>query len=100
MGGKTRPPYPAEFRAEAVRLARTSGSSVSEIAKELGCSAESLRLWMKQADLDEGIRQDGLTTEQQDENRRLRRQLRIVTEERDILKKAVGYFAKEADPNR
>lgn len=100
MGGKTRPPYPAEFRAEAVRLARTSGSSVSEIAKELGCSAESLRLWMKQADLDEGIRQDGLTTEQQDENRKLRRQLRIVTEERDILKKAVGYFAKEADPNR
>ena len=57
--------YPPEFRAEAVRLARTSGKPYRQIAHELGMTTENVRKWLKQADLDEGKRQDGLTTEEQ-----------------------------------
>ncbi len=60
--GKTKPPYPWEFRKEAVRLVRTSGRPVSQIARELGVSLESLRHWIKQAEIDSGQRQ-GLTTD-------------------------------------
>ena len=54
-------PYPPEFRTEAIRLARTSGKPHAEIARELGMTGETLRLWLKQADLDAGKRSDGLT---------------------------------------
>jgi len=80
-------PYSPEFRAEAVRLARTSGKSHREIAEDLGMTSETLRLWLKQADLDTGKRHDGLTSEEQEELRRLRREVRILREEREILKK-------------
>src|ERR671923_2878874 len=100
MSGKTHPRYPEEFKTQAVRLARTSGQPVKKIALEIGCSADSLKAWLKQADIDEGIRSDGLKTEELEENRRLRRELRIVKEERDILKKAVGYFARETGPTQ
>ena len=79
-------PYPPEFRAEAIRLARTSGKAHAQIARELGITGESLRLWLKQADLDEGKRRDGLTSDEQEELRRLRREHRILREEREILK--------------
>ena len=84
--GKTRPPYPPEFRAEAVRLVRQSGTSVPQIARDLGVSDQSLRNWVRQADLDTGLRADGLTTEEREELRRLRRENRILQEEREILK--------------
>jgi transposase len=88
-------PYPPEFRAEAIRLARTSGKPRAQIARELGLTAETLRLWVKQAELDEGQRTDGLTSDEQDELRRLRRENRILREEREILKKAAAFFAQE-----
>lgn len=88
-------PYPPEFRVEAIRLARTSGKPHTQIAQELGMTPETLRLWLKQADLDAGQRRDGLTTDEQEELRRLRRENRILREEREILKKAAAFFAQE-----
>ena len=88
-------PYPPEFRAEAIRLVRSSGKSQTQIARELGLTTETLRLWRKQADLDDGTRSDGLTSDEQEELRRLRRENRILREEREILKKAAAFFAQE-----
>jgi transposase len=94
------PAYAPEFRAEAIRLARTSGKPRSQIARDLGMTAETLRLWVKQADLDEGKRHDGLTSEEQEELRQLRKEIRILREEREILKKAAAFFARETDSTR
>ena len=94
---KSRPPYPRQFREEAVRLVRESGKSRARIAKDLGISEQSLYTWMKQDDLDIGRRTDGLTTEEHAEVRRLRREVRILREEREILKKAAAFFAKETN---
>jgi len=80
-------PDPPEFRAEAIRLARTSGKPHAQMARELGTTGETLRLWLQQADVDEGRRGDGLTTDEQEELRRLRRENRILRdlrEEREI----------------
>ena len=91
---KTRPPYPAEFREEAVRLARSSGKRTSEIAADLGISYESLRKWIKQHEVDGG-NMPGVTSSERDELRRLRRENRILLEEREILRKAAAFFARE-----
>ena len=96
---KTRPPYPPEFRAEAVRLVQSSGKPVSMIARELGVSVESLRNWIHRKETDNGQR-EGLTTNDQEELRRLRRENRILREEREILKKAAAFFARETDGSR
>jgi transposase len=88
-------PYPPEFRAEAVRLLRSSGRTPGEVAEELGISRQSLANWARQADRDAGRRDDGLTTQEQQELRELRRRLRIAEEEREILKKAVAFFVRE-----
>ncbi len=88
------PPYSPEFRREAVRLLRSSGRSVPELARELGCSPQSLRNWARQIDVDDG-KAAGLTTDEREELRRLRRELRVVTEEREILRKAAAFFASE-----
>ena len=93
--GTSHPPYPPEFRAEAVRLTRTSGKPMAQIARELEVSSETLRLWRKQADIDDGLRHDGLTTEETEEVRRLRREIKVLREEREILVKAAAFFAKE-----
>ncbi|MBL8696342.1 MAG: transposase [Planctomycetes bacterium] len=91
---KTHRPYAAEFRRRIVDLAR-SGRGVEKLASEFGISAQSVRNWTRQADLDSGRRQDGLTSEERKELQRLRREVRVLREERDILKKAAAWFAKE-----
>jgi transposase len=92
----TRPPYPPEFRAEAVRLIRASGKTIPEVSKDLGVSEQSLRTWVKQADIDAG-RREGLTTTEREELGRLRREVRVLREERELLKKAAAFFIRETD---
>ena len=94
---RTRPPYPPEFRAEAVRLVRSGGKLIREVADDLGVSEQTLRNWVRQGDLDDGRRTDGLTTSEQEELRRLRRENRVLRQEREILKKAAAFFARETD---
>jgi len=96
---QTKPPYPPQFRAEAVRLVRESGKPMAQIARDLGVSVESLRNWTRQAEIDAGER-EGLTTAEREELTRLRRENRILREEREILKKAAAFFAKETDRKR
>lgn len=90
------PPYPEEFRHEAVRLLRRGDRSIPELARDLGVSQQSLRNWSRQVDVDEG-KQEGLTSDERDELRRLRRENRILQEEREILKKAAAFFAKDSE---
>jgi transposase len=92
---RAKPQYPPQFKAEAVELVRSSDKSISQIAKDLGVSANSLRNWVKQAQkIDQGERQ-GLTTEERKELRRLRRENSVLKQERDFLKKAAAFFARE-----
>lgn len=93
---RTRPAYPPEFRRQAVELVRLAGRPIPEVARELGCSQQSLRTWVKQADVDGGVR-EGLTSEEREELRKLRREVRQLRQERDILGKAVAFFAKEPE---
>ena len=97
---RTRPPYPPEFRSEAVELVRSAGKSVVEVARDLGVSEQTLHNWLRQADLDTGRRHDGLTTAEREELTRLRRENRVLRQERDILRKASAYFAREIDSSR
>jgi len=96
---RTRPPYPEQFRREAVELVGTSGRPVKEIAKDLGVTEQSLRSWVKQYEVDVGKRH-GLSTDEREELRRLRRENRLLREEREILAKATAFFAKESDRSR
>jgi transposase len=92
---KTRPPYPPEFRRQAVELVR-SGTPVKLVAVELGVSQQTLRNWVRQGDVDAG-RAEGLTTDEREELRRLRRENRRLAQEREILKAAATFFARETD---
>lgn len=94
--GKTKPPYPPEFRAEAIRLVRSGGCTLSQVSRDLGVSTFTLRNWLQQTQIDAGER-EGLTTEERDELRRLRRENKVLREEREILKKAAAFFARETD---
>ena len=95
MPGK-RAVYPPEFRRRLVELCR-SGRSADSLAREFEPSAQTIRAWVKQADIDEGRRDDGTTTAEREELARLRRENRELKMEREILKKAAAWFAKESD---
>ncbi len=98
---RTHRPYPPEFRAEAVRLARGSDKSIPALAADLGISSEALRHWLRRDDVDAGRGQPGdLTTDEREELRRLRREVRVLQQEREILKKAAAFFARETDGTR
>ena len=92
---RTRPPYPEEFRREAIELARISSKSQRQIAEDLGISDVTLRNWIKQAERDAGQRPEGLSTDEREELARLRRENQTLRMEREILKKAAAFFARE-----
>ena len=91
---KSRPPYPPEFKRRLVELVR-AGRAPEELAEKFEPTAQSIRNWVAQADRDLGRRQDGLTTEEREELKRLRREVKSLREEREILKKAAAWFARE-----
>ena len=93
MPGPT-PHYPPEFKREAVQLYRSSEKSIPKMAEELGIAGESLRRWIRQHEIDEGQR-EGLTTDEREELSKLRRENKTLRQEREFLKKAAVFFARE-----
>ncbi len=94
---KVQKTYTAEFKREAVRLVQTSGKSIAQVARELGISDTSIHQWRKEL-AEHGSQAfpgSGHQTAQEEEVRQLKRELEIVKQERDILKKAVGIFSRE-----
>ncbi len=94
MARRERRQFSDEYKAEVVTLVRSSGKSVGAISRDLDLTETAVRDWVKRADVDGGKR-NGLTTAERDELSRLRRQVRVLEEERSILKKAATFFAKE-----
>ena len=92
-----RAPYPQEFREQIVELYR-AGRSIAELAREFEPSEPTIRNWIKQADIDNGKRRDGLTTREKKELARLRKENRRLRQEREILSKAAAWFAQETNP--
>ncbi len=86
--------FTKEFRQEAVDLVRSNGNSIGQIAKDLDLTESALRRWVNQADVDDGLR-EGITSAESEELARLRKEVRVLREERDILKRATVFFAKE-----
>ncbi len=89
--------FPVEFKRDVVRVARRGDLSITEVAVDFDVSEESVRRWMRQADIDDGIK-DGLTTAEQAEIVQLRRQNRRLEMENEILRRAAAYFAKDSLP--
>jgi transposase len=96
MMPRTRPPYAPEFRRQMVELVG-AGRSPEDLAKEFEPTAQSIRNWVCQDELDEGRRHDGLKTDEREELRRLRGENRQLRLEREILAKAAAWFARETD---
>lgn len=97
MAKRRRRKFTAEFKAETVRLVRESEESIGQIARNLDLTESALRNWVRQAEIDEGRGPAGaLTTEEREELRRLRRENQRLRLEREILKKATAFFAKES----
>ena len=95
MSKRRRGPYAAEFRRRIVELVR-AGRTPESLAKEFEPSAPCIRNWVRQAELDEGTRTDGLTTEERGELAQLRREVKTLREEREILKKFAAWSVQEA----
>jgi transposase len=96
MERRKRRRFTPEFKAETVRLVRESGKTISQVADELDLTRSAVAQWVKQAEIDAGGGAPGaLTTEEREELRRLRKEVRTLKTEREILKKAAAFFAKE-----
>jgi transposase len=93
---KTRPAFPEQFRREAIELLR-AGRSPRELSESLGVSQQTLRNWRRQDQVDRHERDDGLTSDEREELRRLRRENARLMQERDLLKRAAAFFAKETE---
>ena len=89
--------FPPEFKRDVVRVARRGDLTVNEVAADFDVSVESVRRWMRQADVDDGVK-DGVTTAEQAEVVRLRRENRRLEMENEILRRAAAYFAKDQLP--
>jgi transposase len=94
---RTRPPYPQEFRREAIRLAQLGDKPRRRLAEDLGISDVTLRNWLKQEKAERGERAGGLSTDEREELRQLRDENAKLRMEREILSKAAVFFAKESD---
>ena len=94
MTARQRRSFTPEFKAQTVDLLRSSGKSVGEVCRDLDLTETAVRRWLAQADIDAGWR-DGLTTTEREELARLRRENRVLRADREILRKAAGFFAKE-----
>ena len=93
---KSRPPYPSEFKARMVEMVH-AGRSPEELSREFEPTAQSIRIWVAQADRDQGLRRDGLTSDERGELSHLRREVRRLKQEREILAKATAWFAQETE---
>ena len=92
--GRRRRSFTREYKAEVVRLCRTSGQTIAKVARDLDLTETAVRRWVAQVEIDAGQR-DGLTTAEREELSRLRKENRVLREERDILKRATVFFAAE-----
>jgi transposase len=92
--GRRRRSFTREYKAEVVGLCRTSGRTIATVARDLGLTETAVRRWVAQAEIDAG-RRDGLTTAEREELSRLRKEIRVLREERDLLKRATVFFAAE-----
>ena len=93
-GQRKRRSFTAAYKAEVVALCQLPGSSIGQVARDLDLTETAVRRWVSQAEVDSG-RKPGLTTTEREELSQLRRENRILREERDILKRATAFFAKE-----
>jgi transposase len=93
---RTRRSFTEDYKAGAVRLVLDEGKAVAAVARDLGLTESSLRNWVEHARADRSKGKTGLTTADREELVRLRKELRIVQEEREILKKAAAFFAKQS----
>ena len=91
---KSHKPYPRELKDRLIEMVR-AGRTPEELAEKFEPTAQSIRNWVAQAERDAGRRDDGLTSEEREELRRLRRENKVLREEREILKKAAAWFARE-----
>ena len=91
---RARRAFTPEFRAEVVELCRTSGLSIAQVCRQMSLGETAVRRWLAQADVDEG-RRNGLTSDERAELSQLRKENRVLREERDILKRAMAFFARE-----
>lgn len=92
--------YSPEFRERAVRMARESDRSITAVAHDLGVYPETLRVWVRQAEADDGSRTDRLSTAEREELFELRREVRDLRRSNEILKAASAFFARELDQPR
>ena len=94
QGRRIRRSFTEQYKAEVVALCRGSEKSMSEIARDLDLTESSVRRWVSQAEIDAGSR-EGPSSSEREELTRLRKEVRVLREERDILKRATAFFARE-----